>query len=63
MADLRTKAADASTSLAAAPKTVGADGQASLVVPDDSREGEAAFVVVLDGGGQVIGQQHTAVGG
>lgn len=60
--DLRTKAADASTSLAAASKTVGADGQASLVVPDDSREGEAVFVVVLDGG-QVIAQQHTAVGG
>jgi hypothetical protein len=61
MVDLRTRAADESTRLAAAPKAVDADGHASLVVPDDSREGEAAFVVVLEAG-RAIAQRHTTVG-
>ena len=61
--DLRTRAADPSTSIAAAPKPVGADGMASLPVPDDDRLGEAAFVVVLTDDGQVAAQTLTTVGG
>ncbi len=62
MIDLRTRAADLATSLAAAPKPVEATGQVSLVVPDDSRQGEAALVVLLGPEGQVLAQRATIVG-
>jgi len=61
-ADLRTKAADASTSLLDEPKAI-RDGQASLVVADDSQVGNAAFVVILDADGGVLAQHLTTVGG
>ncbi len=60
--DLRTKAADPATSLATAARPVDASGQAALVVEDDSRQGEAAQLVLLDGGGVVIAKQTTVVG-
>src|SRR5207245_2123132 len=60
--DLRTRPASAATSLAAAPKPLATDGQASLVVPDDSRLGDAAVVVLMDAGGQVVAQAPTIVG-
>lgn len=62
-ADIRGRAADPATSLAAGPRQVDANGAASLVVPDDSRQGEAAFVVVVDASGAVLAQQHTTIGG
>jgi hypothetical protein len=61
-ADLRTKLADPATSLTT-PKPVGGDGSVSLPVEDDSQEGAAAFVVLLDADGQVIDKQSTTVGG
>ena len=61
--DLRTKAADPSTSLAQAPKAPNPDGSVSLPVPDDERIGEAAFVVVLAQDGTVRAQAHTTIGG
>lgn len=61
--DLRTKHADPSSSIATAPKTIGEAGVASLLVDDDSLEGTAAFVVVLDKGGRPIAMGHTTVGG
>jgi hypothetical protein len=61
-ADLRTKPADATTSLANQTRTVDANGQASLAVKDDSHEGEAAVVVLLGSNGQIIAQQATVVG-
>jgi hypothetical protein len=61
-ADVRTKAADAGSSLLEQPKPV-RDGQASLVVSDDSRLNEAAVIVVLNAEGVVVAQRLTTVGG
>lgn len=63
--DVRTKAADAGTSLAAGglPKAVSAEGSTSLVVPDDDRLGDAALVVVLAADGTVLTYVPTTVGG
>jgi len=60
--DLRDKPADAATSLTGA-KPVGADGNAALVVTDDSREGSGTTLVLLDASGVVIAKQPLAVGG
>ena len=63
--DLRDKAADPTTSLAEAVKTVGKDGTVSLVVkPDkDSREGTASMLVLLDPAGNVVEKTPVTVGG
>jgi hypothetical protein len=60
--DLRDKAADPTTSLAA-PKALAADGSAALVVTDDRHEGTAATLVLLDAGGNVIDRSLVTVGG
>ena len=62
MIDLRTKAADAHTSLATAARPVDSSGQAALVVDDDARQGEAAQLVLLNPDGDVIVKQTTVVG-
>ena len=59
--DLRSRAADPSTSITP-PKPL-KDGAASLPVADDNREFEAAIVVVLDPDGRVLAQAPTVVGG
>lgn len=59
--DLRTKAGNAVTSLAA-PKAVEA-GAASLLVADDDQLGAAAFVVLLATDGSLVAQAQTTVGG
>lgn len=59
--DLRTKVADASSSLATA-KPVEADGTASLVVTDEDAVGTSAVVVLLAADGQVIAKEPTTVG-
>lgn len=59
---LRDKAADASASLAE-PKEISNDGNASLVVVDDSREGSATTLVLLDASGTVIEKLLVTVGG
>lgn len=61
-ADLRTKAADGKTSITKT-KVIGEDGQASLYVEDDSLEGTAALVVILNKSGDAIAKQPTTVGG
>lgn len=61
--DLRTRAADSTTSVVAATKALDAQGRASLVVPDDTREGDAAHLVVLSPSGQLLAQQGTTLGG
>ena len=60
--DVRNKAASKDSSLTAEPKAV-RDAQASIIVTDDSQEGNAAFVVVLDQEGNLLAQRHTTVGG
>lgn len=61
--DLRTKAGDPASSLAAGGKQLAADGSASLVVADDTHHGATVSVVVHDGAGAVVRKQPTTVGG
>lgn len=60
--DLRSNWKQAASSYAAAAKEVDAKGEASLAVLDDSKEGSAATVVLLDAAGQVIDHQSTTIG-
>lgn len=59
--DIRTKAGLADSTLVAQVKPL-ENGKASLAVADDSSEGTAAFVVVLDGDGNVVQKKSTTVG-
>jgi hypothetical protein len=60
--DLRHEAADPETSLAEA-RPVGKDGTVALVVEDDTREGTATTLVLLDAAGNVLDKTPVAVGG
>lgn len=60
--DLRANWKQSTSSYAAAAKEVDAKGDASLAVQDDSKEGAAATVVLLDAAGQVIDHQTTTIG-
>lgn len=59
--DIRTKAALADSTLVANVRAL-EGGKASLAVEDDTNEGTAAFVVVLDAGGNVLQKKPTTVG-
>ena len=59
--DIRTKAALATSSLVAKVKALDG-GKVSLAVADDSSEGTAAFVVVLDAAGNVVQKKSTTIG-
>ncbi|AKH16745.1 BREX-1 system phosphatase PglZ type B [Deinococcus soli (ex Cha et al. 2016)] len=59
--DLRRKVGDPATSVVSGKGGEG-NGKASLFVDDDSLEGQAGFVVLLQGG-QVVGNQMTVIGG
>ena len=50
------------TSIAASVKEVGPAGEASIAVADDSHEGAAATIVVLDAAGNVLDRKPTTVG-
>ncbi len=60
--DIRTKPAQASSSIVAQPKLL-VDGKASLAIIDDDQLGAAAVVVVIDVQGNVIQKMATTVGG
>jgi hypothetical protein len=60
--DIRLNRKHAASSIVAAPKEVGAGGEASLAVVDDDHEGAAATVVVLDDAGEVLDHETTTVG-
>ncbi|PWF46829.1 BREX-1 system phosphatase PglZ type B [Massilia glaciei] len=59
--DIRTKAALPDSSLVSHAKPL-AGGKASLAVEDDSKEGTAAFLVILDAAGKVVQKKPTTVG-
>ena len=59
--DLRDKLGDASSSLTNL-KPVLKDGTASLMVENDSREGTASFLVLLDPQGNILDKTHITVG-
>jgi hypothetical protein len=62
--DVRSRPGDASSSLVAKPSSIGDDGNASVVVDDDSRLGESAAVVVTSADAKrVLAQRATIVGG
>lgn len=60
--DVRSKAGDPASSLVA-PRTVEDSGEAAVLVTDDARLGEAAFVVIVSADGSVVKQLTTVVGG
>jgi hypothetical protein len=60
--DLRLNWKQEATSIVATVKEVGATGEVSLVVVEDSHEGSAAMVVLLDSAGNVLDRKPTTVG-
>jgi hypothetical protein len=60
--DLRLNWKQAASSIAAAAKGLGTNGEASIIVSDDKNEGAAASVVVFDSSGQVLDYKPTTVG-
>jgi hypothetical protein len=60
--DLRLNWKQAASSITAAAKELGANGEASLAVSDDRHEGAAASVVVSDATGRVLDYKPTTVG-
>ena len=60
--DLRLNWKQAASSIVAAPKELGTNGEASLAVSDDKHEGAAASVVVSDPSGRVLDSKPTTVG-
>jgi hypothetical protein len=61
MVDLRDKAADPATTLAN-PKAVAKDGSVALVVTNESREGTATTLVLLDHAGNILDKSPLTVG-
>ena len=61
-ADLRLNWKQAESSIAAAPKELSETGETSLAVSDDSHEGAAASVVLVDPSGRVLDHRPTTVG-
>lgn len=60
--DLRLNWKQVASSIAASTKEIDANGEASLAVADDSHEGAAAAVVLLDATGNVLEYKPTTVG-
>lgn len=60
--DLRLNWKQPASSIAASPKELGKNGEASLAVSDDKHEGVAASVVVSDASGRVLDYKPTTVG-
>lgn len=61
--DIRTKPADAASSVAHAARSIDDEGRASLVVPDDTLQGTAAYAVVVNPNGAVVAKVPTCIGG
>lgn len=61
--DIRTKPNDQSTSVVNSPRDIEYGGRTSLVVPDDSLLGTAAYLVVVDESGAVTARLLTCIGG
>ena len=62
-ADLRTKPADGASSVAGGGKALDAEGKASLLVEDDSYEGTAVSLVLVDTQERVVARLAATVGG
>jgi hypothetical protein len=62
LVDIRSKPVDPATTVADRLKAVSSEGQATLMVPDDSLEGSAAMIVLLSADGSVLAQTATLIG-
>ena len=63
MFDIRSKAGDDATSLVSALQTPDEKGHVSLLIEDEERLGEAAFLVVVDSSsGTLLAQSHVTIG-
>ncbi len=60
--DIRTKPADASTSLLPEVRALAEDGKAGLMIPDEDAEGSSAQLVVLDAAGKVLTKRLVMIG-
>ena len=60
--DIRTNWKRSDTSIVAATKELGTEGEASLVVEDDRHEHSSATVVVVSANGDVLDRAATTVG-
>ena len=61
-ADLRAKVADAGSSALESPVVIAEDGTVSMLVPNDDRMGQAAFLVILKDG-EVLTKEQVEIGG
>ncbi len=61
--DIRTKPADATSSVAKGGKVVEDEHSASLIVEDDGLIGTAAMIVLVDQSGAVVSKTATTIGG
>ena len=62
VADVRTSAGDAKSSVVVDPKPFKANGTASLVVENEELEGQAAFLVIVDDKNNLLAQQAVTIG-
>lgn len=61
--DIRVQAPIAQTSVVARLKTFQNEDSASVIIEDDALEGQNAFVVLVDGAGNVLTELKTVIGG
>ena len=61
--DIRKQPGSPSSSLALSVKLLKKNGTASVVVEDDTLEGSSAFIILMDGDGQLAAQLETTIGG
>jgi hypothetical protein len=60
--DLRNLPADPKSTIAEQAKETSSAGKVTLLVPDDEREGEHAYLVLVAFGGQILAQREVVVG-
>ncbi len=60
--DIRALPGDASTSVAEAAKETTSAGKLSLIVPDETHEEEAAYVVIASDDGRILAQRSVTIG-
>ena len=61
--EVRSKAGDPSTKVGKAARGLDQNGKTSLVIPDDSLQGDAVVLVVVSDDGTVLAKKSTCVGG
>ena len=61
--DIRSQAANSSTSIVMSVKPFKSGGIGSVIVDDDTLEGASAFIVILNDNSEIVAQQQTVVGG